>query len=66
MGWKFYLDTTILLFKRKNEYNRLADPKPNVKNARYQMFIGKNTMKTIGCAIVDAGLLPEVKVAQVL
>ena len=48
----------------KSSFTGLTDPNHNVKNGQYQMVIGGNTCKTIGHAIIDAGLLPIGKVPQ--
>ena len=44
-------------------YTGLTDPNHNVKNGRYQMVIGGNSVKTIGRILIDTGLLICAKIA---
>ena len=47
-------------------YCGLTDPNHNVKNGRYQMVVGRNSVKTIGQAIIDTGFFPLAEIEQEL
>ena len=52
--------------KEESLFTYHTDPNHSVKNRRYQLVVGGNSVKTIGDSVIDTGLLVEAKVPQEL
>ena len=58
------IDKSIKFVNDLIPYTAITDPNHNVKNSRYQLVLGGNSAKKIGCALVNTGLIPKSNIAQ--
>jgi hypothetical protein len=63
---KFVHETLGDFPKGKISYSAHTDTNHNVKNSRYQLVVGFNSVSTIGVYMVDAGLLKKAVITQEL
>ena len=61
---KFVMDTCLQFLEGLILFTAITYPDHNVKNSRYQLVLGGHSSKTIGCTLINTGLIPKTDTAQ--
>ena len=61
---KFVVDVLLRFMKGEISHTAMTDTNHNGKNLRYQALLGGNMVKTIGCVLIDGGMVKAGGVKQ--
>ena len=61
---KFVMDVLLRFLKGELTYTAMTDTNHNGKNLRYQAMLGGNTVKSIGCTLIDGGMVKAAGIIQ--